>query len=156
MNGLIYLLHFERPISSAHTCQHYIGWALDLNARLGMHRAGKGARLTQVAVERGIGFEVVRTWPGTRDLERQLKNRKEAPRLCPMCCLHHGWRPRPVAVVAEQLALPLDFCPNYATVDDFPTPPKLKADWLEYQIQREWRTARASYAPVGNLDDDLL
>lgn len=83
--GTIYLLHFEAPISSAHTTQHYLGWAEDLEPRISAHRAGDGARLTQVARERGIGFTVVRTWHGTRALERKLKNRHDAPRLCPCC-----------------------------------------------------------------------
>jgi hypothetical protein len=137
MLGIVYLLHFERPISVNHTCQHYTGWALDLNARLTMHRAGKGARLTQIAIERGIGFEVVRTWPGSREFERYLKNRKESPRLCPMCCQIHGWQPRRIPLNVEQLALPLDI------PDEFPHLAPGRADWLEMQITRGWRQARS-------------
>jgi hypothetical protein len=37
------------------------------------------------AVERGIGFTVVRTWQGGRDVERQLKRQRNAPRMCPRC-----------------------------------------------------------------------
>jgi len=85
----VYQLHFDRPISSAHTTQHYIGSAADVEARLAEHRAGTGARLTQVANERGIGYSVVRTWDAPdgkgRQLERQLKNQKQGPRLCPIC-----------------------------------------------------------------------
>lgn len=144
MLGICYLLHFSHPISAAHTCQHYIGWCIDLNVRMAMHRAGKGARLTQVAVERGIGFEVVRTWPGSREFERYLKNGKRAPRLCPMCCSHHGRR-CPVTR-ATQLELP---------IDDFPTLAPGRLDWLEIQIQRNWRAARPQ--PVASCAlDDLL
>jgi predicted GIY-YIG superfamily endonuclease len=82
---MVYLLHFDSPISENHTTQHYIGYADDVNARIKEHKAGHGARLTQVANERGIGFEVVRIWEGDRKYERQLKNRKNAPRLCPIC-----------------------------------------------------------------------
>ncbi len=86
MQGYIYLLHFERPLAPGrHTTQHYIGYAGDLAARLQEHDHGRGARLTQVAKERGIGWAVARLWHGDRSLERRLKNRKEAPRLCPMC-----------------------------------------------------------------------
>lgn len=81
----VYLLHFERPISDRHTCQHYIGSADDLRKRLEQHRAGTGARLCQVAKERGIGFVLARVWMGGRELERRLKHRKEAPKLCPIC-----------------------------------------------------------------------
>lgn len=82
----VYLLHFERPISDRHTCQHYIGYAVNLEARIRHHRNGTSkARLLEVAKERGIGFEVVRTWEGGKDLERMLKNLKNAPSLCPKC-----------------------------------------------------------------------
>lgn len=83
--GVVYLYHFDQPISPRHTCQHYIGWCLDLVARDKMHRAGNGARLMQVALERGIGFTIVRRWEGGRELERRLKARHESPRLCPVC-----------------------------------------------------------------------
>lgn len=100
----VYLLHFERRISPRHTCQHYIGWTPDLEHRLDQHDHGNGARLTAVAAERGIGFELARTWqphPGPcvmtrngngwahckrcRDLERRLKAQHNGPRLCPIC-----------------------------------------------------------------------
>jgi predicted GIY-YIG superfamily endonuclease len=93
-----YLLHFEQPICSTkyyidengvghgHTTQHYLGWSDDVPARIQAHRDGRGARLTEVAKERGIGFEVVRTWDGEdRHFERALKNQKNSPRLCPIC-----------------------------------------------------------------------
>lgn len=84
--GTVYLLHFDEPISALHTCQHYMGWTSDLEARLEAHRAGKGARLTAVARNLGIGFKLVKTWPNVgRTFERQLKNRKAGPRMCPLC-----------------------------------------------------------------------
>ena len=81
----VYLLHFEEPISRRHTSQHYLGYAKDLNERLARHQAGDGCRLVQVALERGITFELARTWAGDRTLERKLKNQKNGPRLCPIC-----------------------------------------------------------------------
>ena len=84
-SGIVYLLHLERPLSPDHTAQHYLGWTSDLAARAQAHRAGGGARFTEVAVEREISFCVVRAWYGGRDFERRLKRRKEAPRLCPLC-----------------------------------------------------------------------
>jgi predicted GIY-YIG superfamily endonuclease len=85
--GSCYLLHFERRISERHTTQHYIGYTKrSLRERIADHRAGRGARLTQVAKQRGIGFICVRTWSkASRRFERQLKNRKEGPVLCPLC-----------------------------------------------------------------------
>ena len=82
----VYLLHFDRPIAPGrHTCQHYIGKADDLEHRIAEHRAGNGARLTQVAHERGITFVVARTWNGGYALEKRLKNQHNGPRLCPIC-----------------------------------------------------------------------
>jgi predicted GIY-YIG superfamily endonuclease len=81
--GTIYLLHFARPYRHA---RHYLGFAEDLEQRLAQHRAGRGARLVQVVLGAGIGFEVARTWEGDRRLERRLKNQRNAPaRLCPIC-----------------------------------------------------------------------
>jgi|GEM_PF-4575612 len=65
--------------------QHYIGYSEDLFIRLKFHAAGQGARIMEVLAERGIRWALVRTWDGGRKLERQLKNRHEAPRLCPIC-----------------------------------------------------------------------
>lgn len=99
----VYLLHFEQPIGKpddraarglpprqrpyqAH-CRHYLGStpARRLQERLHEHRTGRGARLTAVAAELGIGFVLARTWRGGRKLERQLKDQKMGPRLCPIC-----------------------------------------------------------------------
>ena len=85
----VYLLHFDQklgnPTNRYAMAAHYIGTAHDLDARLAEHRAGAGARITAAAAQRGIGFDVVRTWPGGRDVERRIKRRKEGPKLCPVC-----------------------------------------------------------------------
>lgn len=88
--GFVYLLHFERPISERHTCQHYLGYTDCLPARIQAHGLGHGASLTKVAKERGIGFEVVMVWQGDRALERRLKKNYHGARLCPYCakCSH--------------------------------------------------------------------
>jgi predicted GIY-YIG superfamily endonuclease len=84
-----YLLHFERPISPDHRCQHYLGFTTDLQRRIAEHRTGQAARLTEVAAERGIAFVVAKVWPdGDRRLERKLKNR-HGSRLCPICNQRH-------------------------------------------------------------------
>lgn len=85
MSDYVYIIHFDEPISPDHTCQHYAGYADDLWFRARMHLGGKGARLTQVAKERGIGMRVVRAFYGTRDDERRLKNQKNTPKYCPVC-----------------------------------------------------------------------
>lgn len=83
--GYVYLLHFDRPLHPAVTNRHYIGYSDDLPARIQAHELGHGARFCQVARQRGIRFRVVRVWHGDKKLERRLKQRKNAPRLCPIC-----------------------------------------------------------------------
>lgn len=84
-DGTVYLLHLDPPYKHA---RHYTGFASDLDERLKDHRAGRGARLLQVVKEAGGTFRLVRTWPGTRTLERAIKDMRAAPRLCPECSEH--------------------------------------------------------------------
>jgi len=79
---VIYLIHFSRKLAHA---QHYLGSTSDLETRLSDHRNGCGARLMQVVREVGIEWSCVRTWKGSRLVERKIKNRKHADRLCPVC-----------------------------------------------------------------------
>ncbi len=82
---MVYLLHLNTPLGHA---KHYLGFATNLKARLTHHEKGTGARLLQVAMERGITWSLVRTWTGdegTRTYERRLKRRKNSPKLCPIC-----------------------------------------------------------------------
>ena len=87
----VYLIHFDRPLGNPDNprgqAQHYIGFAVDLEARLEAHRRGNGSALMAAVMRAGIGWQVARTWPdGDRDLERRLKRMKAAPRLlCPIC-----------------------------------------------------------------------
>ncbi len=80
--GTVYLLHFDRPYRHA---RHYLGWADNLPRRLAHHANGTGARLLQVIREHGIGWTCVRTWPGDRHLEAELKRYKHNSDLCPVC-----------------------------------------------------------------------
>lgn len=85
--GHVYLIHFDERINPDHPCRHYLGYATDLATRIQQHQAGgtHAARLLQVAHERRIPWRLARVWRGGRDLERQLKNRHNGPRLCPIC-----------------------------------------------------------------------
>lgn len=110
----VYLIHFAQPISERHTCQHYLGSAEDVDKRLHEHLQGKGARLTQVALERGIDFQVVRVWkaePGQgRQLERKLKQRKAGPQLCPICATERRRQRNQLSFMANlDQAAALDF-----------------------------------------------
>jgi predicted GIY-YIG superfamily endonuclease len=79
---VVYLIHFNEAFKHA---RHYLGYAEDLDARLERHRSGDGARLLAVLKSAGIAWRCVRTWQGDRKLERQLKNRHNAPKLCAIC-----------------------------------------------------------------------
>lgn len=89
MKGIIYLIHFDKPIGNRDNergmAQHYIGFALDLDSRLAEHTNSNGARIMAAVVDCGIDWKVVRTWKGGRKEERKLKNRKKARRFCPVC-----------------------------------------------------------------------
>lgn len=79
---MVYLLHFDKPY---HHAQHYLGFADDVPARLQRHLEGRGSPLVKAAVAAGITVTIAKTWEGTRILERKLKNRKNARKLCPCC-----------------------------------------------------------------------
>lgn len=83
--SVVYLLHFDRPISPSSTTQHYIGSSRYFEARIRKHKLNPDARLLQVAKERGIGFTVARIWTGGRKEERRLKNLHNGKKLCPIC-----------------------------------------------------------------------
>lgn len=78
----VYILKLDRPLGNDnHRAQYYVGWTVNLPARLSFHRKGRGAAFTRAAVEQGIGFEVVVWIPGaTRELERSIKNYKNTPK----------------------------------------------------------------------------
>ena len=89
--GTVYLIHFEKALGKQTThgyAQHYIGFVNGegLEARMKRHKAGYGAKIMKAVAQRGIEFSVVRVWKNVdRSFERQLKNRKNAPRYCPVC-----------------------------------------------------------------------
>lgn len=83
---MIYVLHFDRPLSHA---RHYTGYVKSvggLERRLAEHAAGRGARLMEVIAERGIGWTLARVMEGGRNKERQIKRSGNVPRShCPLC-----------------------------------------------------------------------
>src|SRR5262245_17273271 len=80
--GTVYLIHFNVAYRHA---KHYLGYSENLDKRITDHLYGTGARLMEVVTKAGIEWKVARTWPGCRALERKLKNRKDAPHICPIC-----------------------------------------------------------------------
>jgi len=142
--GTVYLLHFDQPVSDH--ARHYLGWASDLAARLEAHREGRGARLMEVCKERGITWHVARTWEGTRDRERAIKDRAESPRLCPDCTLS----PKPVATGRSAAARPEPKTPAPDPNMPWPWPgrPDVEAWLTATPSTRAWWTPwRASGGP---------
>ena len=89
--GLVYTLHLWPPIAHA---KHYTGYATSekrLPERLADHALGRGARLTQVQVERGGSWVVAQTEPGDGKKERSLKQHG-ASRRCEVCKAVEGYQ----------------------------------------------------------------
>jgi hypothetical protein len=78
----VYLIHFNKAYRHA---RHYIGFTTNLDKRITDHLCGMGARLMEVITDAGIEWRVSRIWVGDRRFERRLKNRHNAPALCPVC-----------------------------------------------------------------------
>ena len=87
---LVYTLHLWPPIAHA---KHYTGSAMErqLARRLTDHALGRGARLTQVQVERGGSWVLAQTEPGGRTEERRLKQHGAARR-CGVCKAADGYQ----------------------------------------------------------------
>lgn len=77
MNGTVYVLKLDAPLGNGrHKAIFYIGWTRHFEKRMAHHRNGTGAKFTAAAVQRGIGFSVVFTMPGTPADEKRLKRQK--------------------------------------------------------------------------------
>jgi hypothetical protein len=87
---VVYTLHLWPPIAHA---KHYTGSAFErkLAQRLTDHALGRGARLTQVQVERGGSWVLAQTEPGGRSEERRLKQHGAARR-CQVCKAAEGYQ----------------------------------------------------------------
>lgn len=89
--SVVYTLHLWPPVAHA---KHYTGYVpreKRLPYRLADHALGRGARLTQVQVERGGSWVVAQTEPGGRRRERQLK-KHGAARRCQVCMAINGYQ----------------------------------------------------------------
>lgn len=88
--GTCYLIHIEPSYKHA---RHYLGYtdADDSGKRrFDRHKAGRGSPLIKAALAAGSSCEIVRLWHQVdRHFERKLKNRKSAPRFCPVCKAKH-------------------------------------------------------------------
>lgn len=81
MSGVVYIIQLEQPLGGPrHFAEFYVGWTTNLDARLAEHRSGNGAAMLRAAVERGIAFDVIIAFPGTRADERRIKRQKNTPK----------------------------------------------------------------------------
>ena len=87
---MVYTLHLWPPLGHA---AHYTGTTPErrLEQRLADHALGRGARLTQVQIERGGWWVLAQTQPGGRSLERRLKQHGAARR-CEVCKAVGGYQ----------------------------------------------------------------
>lgn len=157
--GHVYLFHFNAPLGNLSNrraqAQHYVGFAEDLDRRLAAQLAGKGAKIVAAALKQGLVFELYH-WPACLAQEKLLKKTKKASLYCPACAAAAHRLPRPLPTPPPiQLALDLD-PDDIGAGEPLPELPIGRGDWLEYQIQREWRVARAGLVTAGGIDDDLL
>ena len=105
----VYLIHLDQPYKGK---RHYVGTAIDPQARLSEHKAtswtpfdqprtsegkirlgekrGNGANFLAVLNHFDIGYSIVRLWDGDRDVERRIKAQKSAARMCPLCASNYG------------------------------------------------------------------
>ena len=133
--GIIYLIHFDTPYKHA---RHYT-WTTDLDTRLQAHRAGRGSRLMEVITKAGIPWRLVRTWLGGRDRERAIKDRHEAPRLCPECSAP----PRPVTT--GRAATPAIRTITHHAVVAVPSPPRISPYQRGIRMGEQFITERAGW-----------
>lgn len=103
--AMIYLLHFEPRYKHA---GHYLGSADNVLARLADHRAGRGARLTAVAVAAGCKLILARVWDGGRKKERWFKgdrakwHRGSLGKFCLVCHKRKNME-SPTGIIPEEL-----------------------------------------------------
>lgn len=82
----IYVLHFDDPL---HHARHYTGCTLQLRDRLSAHAQGRGSRLCEVLLARGLhwtlGGLMTCSIQQMRRIERGIKDRHNGPQFCQTC-----------------------------------------------------------------------
>lgn len=84
---MIYLLHIDPPY---HHARHYLGYTdrqspTAIEDRLNEHITGQGNGLVFAAYQAGHTITLACVFEGDGNLERQIKNRRNTPRICPCC-----------------------------------------------------------------------
>jgi hypothetical protein len=73
------VLHLEPAYRHA---RQYIGWALDVDARLAEYLSGAGSPFVRAAVAAGAQVEPAAALPGSRKLERRPKRWHKTGQFC--------------------------------------------------------------------------
>lgn len=92
----LYVLRLHEPLARKDGgAQYYLGYTSEeypIN-RLRAHAQGKGSRFTQVALERGISWDVVLILPGDSSDERRIKNQGSIRRFLQNYYKRQGYTP---------------------------------------------------------------
>jgi hypothetical protein len=141
---MLYLIHFDRPL---HHARHYLGYSDEARVRMRMlvHRSGRGAKLLAALRKASIDWAVVRTMEGDRKRERQLKNRHNSPRLCPVCCGRVAW---PLSADDYlKLGLPDALNPTISAADI--------VEKTRRRAAEEWQKYRSALPPACSREEQL-
>lgn len=158
--GTVYLAHLASPLGNPANpramAQHYSGFTPGpLPIREAEHRAGRGSKLLAAANERGISWEIVRTWEAPLGFEKILKQRfKNARPLCPCCAGSRAYH-RASIVPLVQLELPLVWEMDPWDLPDY-VPPRVATDYYEVLHYRRWGAAHAAPALPAGWDEGLV
>jgi predicted GIY-YIG superfamily endonuclease len=81
----VYVIHFHGNVCGK--ARHYTGFSWNrehMEKRISQHRRGVGAKFTQLANFKGIGWQVVRIFR-TADPYDEIRVKRHAKLLCPIC-----------------------------------------------------------------------
>ncbi|MGO8979019.1 MAG: hypothetical protein ACLQER_06965 [Streptosporangiaceae bacterium] len=97
VTGVIYLLHFDRPIGNTRSktgyAQHYTGWASNLVTRLAQHMSRSDAKIVQAFRQAGIGWELARPGPAPAPGSARSRLRAAPPGTAPSARASHRRSP---------------------------------------------------------------
>ncbi len=82
--GFVYIIHLARPLAGSKS-QHYVGFSTQVAKRLWHHRNNTGSNFLKEANRQGIAYTLCVIFPGTKSIERELKNTHNTAKYCPCC-----------------------------------------------------------------------
>lgn len=82
--GYVYIIHLAKPLAGSRS-QHYVGFSKYPDKRLHHHRSNSGSAFLAEANRQGIAYTMCVVFPGTKSIERKLKNTHSTRDYCPCC-----------------------------------------------------------------------